>query len=550
VSTLVSNRRETASPGVFLVTGIVLAALTEAIAGTALALGRGHMMGDTYATPDEIAWLDVGYTAFKLVGFVAAPWLMMRINPHNIMLGSCLAMALASALSTITAWLNLLIVLRVVQGFAGGVLLIAGQAIIFLVFPRKQQPILQAVFAVGAVVAPATIAPALQGWLLDSQSWAWIFFSIVPLALSAAGCLLLADKPTAATIAQRRFDWMGFLLISAALCCFTYVFSQGNRWDWFEQPRIVWLTTLGTAALLAFLGQQAMSQGRGLLDLSVFRAQDFPFAFIVSFVAGAALFGSAFLIPSFAISMLAFTPSAAGQLLLPSGVLFMGALLIAAFLMQALNVPPIAPVPFGIFLTMVAMWMLSGSTGESGADDMTAAMLLRGLGLGFLFLPIILIAFSGLTPQNLGSGIGLFNMGRQLGGLMGVAGLQTLIDHQTAANFAVLSASLTPGTPAVGQRLATTSAMLTAKGIEAADAGRVATGLLARSVTGQSAVIAFDTAFNAIALLFVVAAPVLVAAKIGFAYHARLREARGLSVRSITRRRTPRVTNACRRQAA
>ena len=48
----------------------------------------------------------------------------------------------------------------------------------------------------GSVVAPATIAPALQGWLLDSQSWTWIFFSIVPVALAAAGLLLIADGPT------------------------------------------------------------------------------------------------------------------------------------------------------------------------------------------------------------------------------------------------------------------------------------------------------------------------------------------------------------------
>ena len=363
----------------------------------------------------------------------------------------------------------------------------------------------------GAVVAPATIAPALQGWLLDSQSWTWIFFSVVPVALAAAGLLLLADGPMPVKTARRPFDWIGFSLISVALFCFTYVFSQGSRWDWFEEPRILWLTLIGTATLLAFLGQQVMAKGQGLLDFTLFRSDDFSFAFIVSFVAGAALFGSAFLIPSFAVSVLAFTPTDAGQLLLPSGALFIGALLIAAFLMQVRRVPPFATVPFGILMIMVAMWMLSGSTSESGADDMMAAILLRGLGLGFLFLSITLIAFSNLNSRNLASGIGLFNTGRQLGGLMGVAGLQTLIDHNVAANVAVLGANVTAGVPAVGERLATTTAMLAAKGMDAVAASRAATSLLGRAVTGQSTVIAFDTAFNAVALLFVVAAPVLVA---------------------------------------
>jgi DHA2 family multidrug resistance protein len=305
-----------------------------------------------------------------------------------------------------------------------------------------------------------------------------------------------------------------------------YVFSQGSRWDWLDEPRILWLATLGIAILLAFLGQQMMVKRRVLLDYSAFKSDDFTFAFVASFVAGAALYSSAFLIPSFAVSVLAFTPTDAGQLLLPSGALFIGALLIAAFLIQVRRVRPIATVPLGILMIMGAMWMLSGSTGESGPDDMMPAILLRGLGLGFLFLSITLIAFGDLGRESLASGIGLFNMGRQLGGLMGVAWLQTLIDHRIAANLTVLTAALTSGTPAVNERLASTAAQLAAKGMDAMAASRAATSLLGRAVTGQSTVIAFDTAFNAVALLFVVAAPLLVAIKIGLGRSAKARAAR------------------------
>jgi DHA2 family multidrug resistance protein len=515
--------RDKPATGALLVVGIVLATLTEAIAGTVLSLGRGDIIGDTYATPDEFAWLDIGYTALKLIGYLTASSLMSRINPRTLIIGSTLVMGLACGLAAITARLDLLVALRIIQGFSGGTLLVAGQAILFLAYPRSHQPILQALFAMGAVVAPATIAPALQGWLLDTHSWTWIFFSVVPVALAAAGLLLIADGPTPSETTYRPFDWIGFSLISVTLFCFTYVLSQGSRWDWFEEPRILWLTVIGAATLLAFLGHQVMANGQGLVDFTSFRSDDFSFAFIVSFVAGAALFGSAFLIPSFAVSVLAFTPTDAGLLLLPSGALFVGTLLLAAFLVQVRRVPPFATVPFGILLIMVAMWMLSGSTRESGADDMMAAILLRGLGLGFLFLSITLIAFSNLNSRNLTSGIGLFNTGRQLGGLMGVAWLQTLIEHNVAANVTVLGAHVTAGVPAVSERLTTTTAMLATRGVDAASASRAAMSLLGRVVTGESTVIAFDTAFNAVALLFVVAAPVLVATKIGLSRYAKSR---------------------------
>jgi DHA2 family multidrug resistance protein len=531
--------RDKLATGPLLVAGIVLATLTEAIASTVLSLGRSDIIGDTYATPDEFAWLDIGYTALKLIGFMAAPWLMNRVNPRSLIVGSTLVMGTACGIAAITARLDLLVALRMIQGFSGGTLLVAGQAIIFLAYPRSRQPILQALFAMGSVVAPATIAPALQGWLVDSRSWTWIFFSIVPVALAAGGLLLIADGPKPATSARRPFDWIGFSLMSVTLFCFTFVFSQGSRWNWFDEARILWLTVIGAATLLAFLGQQVMAKGQGLLDFTLFRSDNFCFAFIVSFVAGAALFGSAFLIPSFAVSVLAFRPTDAGQLLLPSGALFICTLLIAAFLMQVRRVPPVATVPFGILMIMVAMWMLSGSTSESGANDMMAAILLRGLGLGFLFLSITLIAFGNLNDRNRASGIGLFNAGRQLGGLIGVAGLQTLIDHNVTANLAVLGASVTAGVPAVSERLATTTAMLAAKGMDAVAASRAATSLLGRVVTGQSTVIAFDTAFNAVALLFVVAAPVLVTVKIGFSLRAKMHAARSPGAIAHRSRRGP-----------
>jgi DHA2 family multidrug resistance protein len=510
--------------GILLIVGIVLAALTEAIASTVLALGRGDIIGDTYATPDEFAWLDVGYIALKLIGFMLAPWLMQRFSARNVIIGATLVMGLACCVAAVTAWLELLIALRILQGFAGGTLLVAGQALIFRGYPRSLQPILQALFAMAAVVASATLAPALQGWLIDSQSWTWIFFSVVPLALAAIGLLLIADHPMPARVRQRSFDWLGFSLLSAALFCFTYVLSQGSRWDWFEEPRILSLTVLGAAALLAFLGQQVLVKGRGLFDFTLFKSSDFTFAFIVSFVAGAALFGSAYLISAFALSVLAFTPTDAGLLLLPSGGFFVGSLLIAAYLFNVRRVPPVATVPLGILLIMAAMWMLSGSTSESGSDDMMAAILLRGLGLGFLFLSITLIAFTHLNSRNLASGIGLFNTGRQLGGLMGVAGLQTLIDHQVVSSGVVLGANVTPGGHAVIERLMTTTAMLAGKGMDQVAAGRAATSLLGKAVSGQATVIAFDTAFFAVALLFVFAAPMLVGIKIGLSRHAKVHE--------------------------
>jgi MFS transporter, DHA2 family, multidrug resistance protein len=500
--------------GMMLLLGIIIATFTEAIAGTVLSLGRSDIIGDTYATPDEFAWLDIGYTTLKLLSFFLAPWLLTRLGPYRLAITATLVMGIACGLAIVSARLDLLILVRGVQGLSGGLLLVAGQVIVFLAYPGARQPILQALFAFGSVVSPATVAPALHGWLIDSYSWTWIFFIVVPVAFTSIGILLMADAPSIPRNPRRTFDGIGFSLISVALFCGVYVFIQGHRWDWFEEPLVLWLTMIGAAAFLAFLGRQVLLGGRGLLDLTPFRSENFLFAFLVSFVAGAALFGSAFLIPSFAVQVLAFTPADAGMLLLPGGAFFVGALLVAAFLFQMWRVPPIATVPFGILLIMASMWMLSGSTSESGESDMMAATLLRGAGLGLLFLSLTLTAFGDLPRRNLAAGIGIFNTGRQLGGLIGVAWLQTLIDHHIAGNVTILGTHITSGTDAVGARVTGMAAMLVGKGMDAQAADHAATALLDKALILQSTVIAFDTAFNAVALLFVFAAPLLVTIKI------------------------------------
>src|SRR5690606_35544948 len=110
------------APGWLLIGGIVLASLTEAIGGTALSLSAGDIMGDIHATPDEFAWLDIGYTAAKLTGFALTPWLLARVRPCRALLAATLATGAAGGLAAFTATFALFILLRAIQGSAGAVL--------------------------------------------------------------------------------------------------------------------------------------------------------------------------------------------------------------------------------------------------------------------------------------------------------------------------------------------------------------------------------------------------------------------------------------------
>jgi DHA2 family multidrug resistance protein len=497
--------------GWILVVGISLAALTEAVASTALTTGRLDMIGDTHATPDEFAWLDVAFVSAKITGFAMTPWLINRLSGAVTLRAATGLLAFFCGFAALILDVDLLTAIRVLQGFAGGVLLVCGQTVLFQSFHSYQQPIVQSFFAIGAVVAPAAFVPLMSGWIIDSWSWNWIFLTALAAGLVALGFIVAGGRLKDAEASSGELDWPGLTLLTVAAVAFTYVLSQGSRWNWLEASRIAVLATVGTAALAMFVLSLFGSHKDKLIDLSVFRHQDFAFAFLVSFVAGFALNGSAYVIPSFAVSVLGMTATEAGWLLLPSGVLFIAALFLVAMLLRFTGLPPIATVPFGVVTFMTAMWMLSQSNGQSGAPDMNWAILLRGVGLGLLFLSLTLIALAGLPRATLVYGVALFNLGRLAGGQIGIASLQTLIDHQTAQNLSVLAANITNARPAVIDRLAQIGNLLTAKGLETASTQKAAINLLGRQVATQATVISYDTAFLAIAMLFVAAAPVLIA---------------------------------------
>lgn len=496
-----------------LLAGLCAAAVLDAVNSTVLSIARAQVMGSSHATPDEAAWLNIAYFAAKLTMFPTVAWLATRIGLRRSALGAT-ALLLASAIgSAMTDDLATLVICRAVQGAGGAVLLVAAQTLLFTVFPAHRQGLVQALFALAIVVMPTAVAPALHGWMTDALSWNWIFLFSLPFgAIGLMALLLPVEEPPASAAC---FDAMGVALLGIAAACLVFVLQEGTRYDWFEEAEIVYLTIGGLVALVLFLVRQSRRQGHGaLIDLGVFHDAHFTFGFLVSFVAGCALFGSAFLIPTFALSVVDLGPTHAGLLLLPSGLVLGLGLLAVGGLIQLGRVPPMALIPIGILSFMTAMWMLSDLTVDSGASDMKVPLLLRGLGLAFLFMPLTMVTLADLRGPLIGHGVALFNLGRQAGGLIGIAALSTYLDHQAAQNRGILASYLAPGSPALAERQEAVAALLAARGYNPAEAASAALAVIQKSLQAQVSVLSFSEAFLALALLFVAAVPVLLSVKV------------------------------------
>ncbi|WP_239254235.1 DHA2 family efflux MFS transporter permease subunit [Candidatus Nitrotoga sp. M5] len=512
---LTKNRSVNAAHWIIAI-GLTLAAVTDAFNGAIFTIARPHLMGDFRVTPDEVTWVNLAYLVSKTVCLPVAAWFVDRFGETRSLFWSIFIVTVTSVACLLAVHLLPFVAARIFQGGAGAVLLVAAQTILFRLFPINKQGLVQAVYAFGVVVAPTALAPAVMGWLTDEFSWVWGFGVNLVLVLLAISCLGPYRRHLPNSLRVRRpFDWIGFHFFLLSMTALIYVLLEGSRWNWFDDDHITFWSLVSVGALIAFIVWRFFNPTRSeLYDRAVFANTQFAFGFLVSFVAGFVLFGSAFLIPVFALNVLQLPSKEAGMLMLPSCMTIGAALLFAGALMSRKNISPLTFVPFGVSLVMMAMWMLSWSSSASGANDLWPSLLLRGLGLGFLFISITIVALNGLIPEQVASGVGLFNFGRQMGGILGVSFLTTYLNHQTALNRLVLIENINSASLSFQQYQELLATALTSRGLDP-EAGSTAGSLLMQnSIITQVATLSFNEAFFSLVLLFLVAVPLVLAFKL------------------------------------
>ncbi|GGX52263.1 MFS transporter [Tateyamaria omphalii] len=510
-----SNDGLTRLPLVLVVAGVTLAVTVDALNSTVYGMARPQFMEDLSATQDTTNWLNTAFVAAKLTLLPASAWAINRAGAGSILWLALVGTIMTSLLCAVSPGFPSLVTSRVLQGAASAGLLVAAQTILFQLFPKDRQGLIQAVFAFGVVVAPASAAPVLHGELIAVGSWRWIFALSAGIALAALFILLAVRRHLPLHKCEELdFDWVCLGMFAIAMTATAYTLSEGARWNWFDSARIQFWSAVALLGLIGVIARLRMQSRQAMFKTDVFGNSDFVFGFVVSFIAGFALFGSAFLIQAFALNVLFLPSELTGRLLLPSSLAIGLALLTAGWLISVQGANPMVFTPIGVLLVMTSMWMLSGSGSQSGSHDMWVALLLRGFGLGFLFLSLTLIALSGLPRPLISAGTGLFSLGRQLGGLIGVACLSTFIQRMNTLNSQVLGSNLNLSNQALHQRTDLLSQALVGRGLDPGTVDAAASTAIQNSLKLQVAHLTFNDAFLSLVWLFVAVFPALMLFKI------------------------------------
>jgi DHA2 family multidrug resistance protein len=484
------RHREHASVALITITvmlGLVMAIIDTTIVNVAL----DTIGGNLGATVDEVAWVATGYILANVVVMPLNGWLTALLGRKIFYATSLGVFTVASFMCGTAHSIWVLVFYRVLQGLGGGALQPTAQAIMFETYPPEKRGAAMAIFGLGAMVGPA-IGPTLGGWIVDNASWPLIFFINIPIGITAF-LMTLAFIPNPKYIAKPKggIDWAGLGLLTVGLASLQFVLEQGERDEWFSSHTIVLLTAVSAISLVLFVFK-ALRDRHPIVDLKVFKFRSFSIGSFLGIVMGFGLFGTALILPLFFQQLLGFTAFDTGLALMPGAFATAISMMIIGRMLN--YVDGRWSIVFGILLFAWSTWMLGALNVNAGYWDVFWPRLIQGFALGFLFVPLTTITLNDVPIHEMAGATGVFTLLRQLGGSLGIAILTTLLTHETAVAWNVLSSGVT-------------------------QTHGYSVGTLTQMVATQSTMIAYDYLFRITAIVFVLTVPLV------FFIHARKRPA-------------------------
>jgi DHA2 family multidrug resistance protein len=485
---------------------VVLAALMQVIDSSIVNVALPDMMGNLGASLDEIAWVSTGYILASVIIIPLTGWLGEFFGRKRYFVGSIIIFTVASFLCGASHSLAALVFWRIIQGLGGGALMTVSQAVLFESFPRKEAGTAMALFGLGVMVGP-TIGPTLGGWLTDNYGWPWIFYINIPLGMLAAAMIIgYVHDPEH----QRRppsVDYVGIALLAMSVGSLQYLLEYGQRDDWFDSRLMIALAVTAVVAGAVLLWRE-LTIDHPVIDFRVLRHRQMWVGTLLGVVMGVGLFASVFTLPVFLQGNLRMTAQQTGIVLLPGALATAVSMAVVGRLTNRFD--PRILITIGALLFAGAMLKLSQITGESGSTDFFWALIMRGVGLGMMFVPLTTITLAELSVRELPQGTGLYNFFRQLGGSLGIAAIATLLSHYTAQFRAILAEHISVGDSETITRVGMLTRALVAKGADPWTARERALEILDRQLMAQASVIAYSRIYVLSAVLILALIPLLV----------------------------------------
>ena len=493
----------------------IFCALLEIVDTTIVNVALNDMKGSLGVTLTDVAWVITAYAIANVIIVPMTSWLSQQFGRRNYFAASIIIFTVASFLCGNADNINELILFRFVQGLGGGALLVTAQTIITESYPKEKRGMAQAIYGMGVIVGP-TLGPPLGGYIVDNFSWPYIFYINIPIGIVATILTLMYVKSPkySQKLTLRQVDFLGISLLAMAVGSLQFVLEHGQQDDWFNNNKIVLLTITAAMGFFFFIWREIVAE-HPIVNLRALKNNNLAIGTIMSFIMGFGLYGSTFIIPIYLQSILGWTATSAGLLLIPSSITTAFMMPFIGNLLQKGVAPKFLVAGGFLIFFLYSLWSYSVLTPDTGSEHFIWPLVLRGVGLGLLFVPITTLALSSLKGREIGDGAAFTGMMRQLGGSFGIAIITTYLATKNAHHRVDLVSHLPSYSAQLQGRINGIQQSFINKGFSPEIALKKAYQLMDFSVSKQAAVMSYMDVFLFLGTLFLVCVPFILLIKKG-----------------------------------
>lgn len=396
---------------------------------TIVAVANPTIMDALGADYDGVIWVTSAYLLAYAVPLLFAGRLGDVYGPKNLYLAGLAVFTAASLWCGLAGSLEMLIAARVVQGIGAALLTPQTLSTITRIFPPERRGVAMSVWGATAGVA-TLVGPLAGGVLVGGLGWQWIFFVNVPIGILGLGLAvwLVPALPTA----PHRFDVLGVVLSGVGMFLIVFALQEGQSREWAPW---VWATgAVGIAVMVAFVCWQAVNTAEPLIPLRIFQDRDFSLANLGVATIGFAVTAMILPLMFYAQTVCGLSPIRSALLTAPtaiaSGVL---APVVGRIVDRAHPTPVIG---FGFSAMAIGLtWLAFDMTPTTPIWRLLLPQLVMGIGMAFIWSPLAATATRNLPPDLAGAGSGVYNATRQVGSVLGSAGIAAYMTSRIGAEM-------------------------------------------------------------------------------------------------------------------
>ncbi len=422
---------------VFMCIGMFMAVLDISVVGSSLT-AMEHAL---HIPLDQLSWIQTAYLTAEVIAIPLTGWLTRAVSLRRMFVGATACFTLSSLACALSNGEAGLIVFRIIQGFSGGMLIPAVFTSVFSILPEKHRTAATAIAGAVAMVAP-TIGPTVGGWLTETYSWHWIFLiNVIPGIIVCIMTARYLDRGHAEWKLLTAIDYDTIILASIFLGTLELVLKEGPEHHWDG------LLVYGLGAVCIASGsaaiQRSLRHRNSFINLRLFTERSFTLACVLSFILGAGLYGSGYLLSIFLGVVRGHSPFDIGKVLIVSGIAQLIAAPIAAVLETRIDGRIVMAAGFCLFAA--GLIINGGASVNTDFDGLFWPQILRGASVMLCLLPMMKLALDGWNEDDTTDVSGLFNLTRNLGGAIGIALIDTIVESRTPLHATALGKALQAG---------------------------------------------------------------------------------------------------------